>query len=201
MEKILGKSVFLVSCFLSCFTFAQIPTMEVTGTRPEPLSFSDWNYVTHGVLNGGAASQVAGSEYSNYRADFAKRAYCKANNYPTNVPFCAGYKQQECNTVKTGAPIDQKACIDDVEYRGSILTNAQCGSASPSRTRGTVSWNYTFQGKFYGFKANIPEQSYDEFSWSSDQLACERIISNAVLYIRATCGTQADYAIHEKCNQ
>ena len=21
-------------------------------------------------------------------------AYCKANNYPTHVPFCAGYKQQ-----------------------------------------------------------------------------------------------------------
>jgi hypothetical protein len=203
MENILRNTVFFLCTFLSCASFAEVEETFTYGTQTstEPLSFDAWNHMVYGVFPGGAASQVAGSEYSNYRADFEKRKYCKANNYPKNVSFCAGYKEKECNTVKSGAPIDQKSCMNDVEYRGTILTEAQCGNTSPTSTSGTFSWNYTFQGKFYGFKANIPAQSYDEFSWYSDQLACEKIISNAVTFIQANCETQAQYAVHEKCNQ
>ncbi len=74
MEKLLRLVVLLVCFPLSSVAFGLEETHTYgTKTSDEPLSFSDWNYVTHGVLQGGAASQVAGSEYSNYRAAEAKK--------------------------------------------------------------------------------------------------------------------------------
>jgi hypothetical protein len=191
---------------LSSSVFAEIETTTTYGT---PYSSPDMNLAGMGAFSPGfvLGSGMGGGPSP---ADMAakdkavqdqKKKYCEDNGYPANVPFCAAFKKEkECNTVKSGAPIDRKVCIEDVGYRGSILTSSQCGNTSPTRTSGTFSWDYTFQGKFYGFKANIPAQSYDEFSWYSDQLACEKIISNAVTHIQANCDTRADYAIHEKCN-
>lgn len=84
MEKTLGKAVLVVGCFFSCATFADVeetpPTIGVRNTY-EPLNFFDWHFSEYGTYAGGAASQTAGSAYSNYRAAEAKkkaRAECNA---------------------------------------------------------------------------------------------------------------------------
>lgn len=76
MEKTLGKAVFFVGCFLSCTAFAEVeetpPTVGIRNTY-EPLNFQDWHFSEYGTYAGGAASQTAGSAYSNYRAAEAKK--------------------------------------------------------------------------------------------------------------------------------
>ncbi|MBK8187919.1 MAG: hypothetical protein IPK77_12145 [Cellvibrio sp.] len=109
-------------------------------------------------------------------------------------------KVAECESTKAGASIDANACKIDVGYKGGMLINSQCGNTSSTRTTGTFSWYYTFEGATYGFSANIPPQSYDEFSWYSDQYACEKIVSSAVSFIKSNCDIQAQYAVHEKCD-
>jgi hypothetical protein len=212
MEKIIGRfTLGAVVLFSGAVLAGDLEYVDVYGSATQGNSVGNVYYNTpeksapsyNGVGVHPPEFQQGQANQDKSKAESMEKAkkYCEANGYPVSSPICAGFKKEkECNTVKSGAPIDQRACMEDVRYRGDILTNAQCGSASPTRTSGTFSWNYTFQGNFYGFRANIPAQSYDEFSWSSDQLACERIISNAVTHIQANCGTQADYAIHEKCN-
>lgn len=80
MEKVLGLTVFLASSLLPCIAFADVEETFTYGskTTTEPLSFNDW-YSEWRALGGGGHAQVAGSEYSNYRADIEKQKYCKAN--------------------------------------------------------------------------------------------------------------------------
>ena len=113
MEKLLRLVVLLV-CFPLCSVAFGLEETHTYGTKTsdEPLSFSDWNYVTHGVLPGGAASQVAGSEYSNYRAAEAKkkaREDCKAKEASRNH----------------AALVTRNDCVDRNSY-GADYEKSQC---------------------------------------------------------------------------
>jgi hypothetical protein len=126
MEKALGLTVFLASSLLPCIAFADVEETFTYGsqTTSEPLSFKDWNYVTHGVLNGGAASQVAGSEYSNYRAAEAKkkaREECKAKEATRN------HKALEVKC----------ECIERHEY-SAVAQRTQCTTVVQATTEATV---------------------------------------------------------------
>lgn len=52
-----------------------------------------------GSSNGGSSytppEYYAAMKENAKKEEEGKRAYCKANNYPTHVPFCAGFKEQE----------------------------------------------------------------------------------------------------------
>lgn len=127
MENILRNTVFFLCTFLSCASFAEVEETFTYGTQTstEPLSFDAWNHMVYGVFPGGAASQVAGSEYSNYRADFEKRKYCKANNYPKNVSFCAGFKQQAIESCQQGVTEWFRLAVSDAQER-TRLSNIDC---------------------------------------------------------------------------
>lgn len=81
MENILRNAVFLLCTFLSCASFAEVEETFTYGTKTStgPLSFGDWHKEWLLLGGAGAHAQVAGSEYSNYRADIEKKKYCSAN--------------------------------------------------------------------------------------------------------------------------
>jgi hypothetical protein len=117
MEKVLGLIVFLTGSLLSCIAFADVEETFTYGSKTStgPLNFGDWHKEWLLLGGAGAHAQVAGSEYSNYRADIEKQKYCKANNYPTNVSFCAGYKAKEAEKCKKTASATKLLCQIDYQ--------------------------------------------------------------------------------------
>ncbi|WP_062058586.1 hypothetical protein [Cellvibrio sp. OA-2007] len=158
MEKVFGFVVLVVSCFLSCASFAQIEETTTYGTpiNYEPLSFGDWNYMVNGI-SAGAASQTAGSEYSNYRADLAKKKYCaqlKADRDTCRLDVLsinAGAVSQ-CTTAK------------------SYTTTGQIG-ADGKIINGNVAVTYTFDNKDDCYRVT---DAYKDAALAS----CDAIFSN-----------------------
>ena len=129
----------------------------------------------------------------------AKKQWCITNGFPKTSDNMCEQVQAECDSMKVGSAIDKKSCTDEVEFKGGFLMDAQCGDTSSTRTSGTFSWNYNFIGKFYSFGVKIPAQSYDEFGINNSKLQCEKIVADAMSFITNNCDTQAQYAVHEKC--
>jgi hypothetical protein len=162
------------------------------------------------VNNGMTTNSTTHTVESKAKEDAAKAAakvaeakaikrWCIENGFPKTSDNACEKVQAACDSMKVGAPIDRQSCVADVNYRGGILMDTQCGSSSPTNVAGTFSWNYSFIGKFYSFSANIPAQSYNEFSIVNSKTQCEGIVADAVNYIASNCDTQAEYAVHEKC--
>jgi hypothetical protein len=92
------------------------------GTRPTtwsgvPITGAGDALRTGGSSNGGssytppeARAAIAAQQKAAYEG---QKAYCKANNYPTNVPFCAGFKAQETQNCKITANATKLQCQID----------------------------------------------------------------------------------------
>ena len=137
MENILRNTVFFLCACLSCTSFAEVEETFTYGTQTstEPLSFDAWNHMVYGVFPGGAASQVAGSEYSNYRADFEKRKYCSANKSSIgfNYELCVNREMNNFadNVLKCPPETNVTTVVNPVvgSISASTSPNANCLTA------------------------------------------------------------------------
>ena len=133
----MGLTVFLTASLLSCIAFADVEETFTYGTKTStgPLSFGDW-YKEWLLLGGaGAHAQVAGSEYSNYRADIEKRKYCQANkgSISFNYELCVNREMNNFADNALRCPSETNVTTEVNPVVGSISAstspNASCLSA------------------------------------------------------------------------
>lgn len=82
-----------------------------------------------GSSNGGSSytppEYYAAMKENAKKEEEGKRAYCKANNYPTHVPFCAGYKEQAIQACKQDVNQRYDLAVSDANKR-MISGHADC---------------------------------------------------------------------------
>ena len=163
LSFILSSLAVTSSALEETFTYGTRPTtwsgVPITGAGDAPR--------TGGSSNGGssytppeARAAIAAQQKAAYEG---QKAYCKANNYPTNVPFCAGFKKQEiqkqCAAEKGRIESENSGRLSGLagDNRREI---GRCNSQSNTGWSGSVSGGHPFL--MFGVTHTVENPSYDK---------------------------------------